>query len=209
MTYAQLLMRLGRRPQALEIALRLRNTRITKPAMEDALGTLLTHLEHPALALPHFESALAADAQNIDYRYNLAMAQRMTGALELAEANLDRVIQKRPDDAEAYHARSDLRKQTTERNHVAELESAQHRLAGHRAVIPISFALAKELEDLSQYQSSFAHLDAACRSYRATLRYDVSEDVAVLDKLRMRHTKAALEPLRGSGAATRTFSSLG
>ncbi len=131
----------------------------------------------------------------MDFRYNLAMAERMTGDLEAAEANLDIVIAARPDDAEAYSARSDLRKQTRERNHVAQLEAVHRRLKGRRAAFAVEFALAKELEDLGEYSSSFSHLHAACQSYRALLRYDVAEDVAVLEKLRTTHTATTMRNL--------------
>ena len=76
-------------------------------------------------------------------RYNLAMAQRMTGDLEAAEKNLDEVIAARPDDAETYNSRSDLRRQTSERNHVRQLETALHRIRDRRSSLAVSFALAK------------------------------------------------------------------
>jgi tetratricopeptide (TPR) repeat protein len=194
--YGQCLLRFGRRQQALAVAVRADGTELTSPWLEDALGTLLTHLEEPLRALPHFERAVADAPSNIDFRYNLAMAQRMAGQLEAAEVNLDKVIIARPDDAEAYHARSDLRRQTPDHNHVSQLDKVLHRLSSHPASLPVAFALAKELEDLREYARSFAHLQDACHRYRASLRYDVADDVAVLDKLRATHTRAVLDELR-------------
>jgi tetratricopeptide (TPR) repeat protein len=194
--YGQCLFRLGRGQEALAVALRAQAAEPGTPALQDALGTLLTHLEEPSRALPHFLLAAEGAPENINFKYNLAMAQRMNGDLEAAEANLDAVIAARPHDGEAYHARSDLRVQTPERNHVAELEQVLRQLAGRRTVLPVAFALAKELEDLGEYSRSFAHLHQACRSYRASLRYDVADDVAVLDKLRMMHDVTAIENIR-------------
>ena len=194
--YGQCLLRLGRRGDALAIALRAEKLSAASPQLQDALGTLLTHLEEPARALPYFQRAVEAAPGNIDFRYNLAMTQRMTGFLDTAEVNLDRVIEARPEDAEAYQTRSDLRTQTPERNHVSQLESALQKLKGGRAALPVAFALAKELEDLREYSRSFAHLHAACRSYRASLRYDVADDVAVLDELRTTHTRTAIQNAR-------------
>lgn len=194
--YGQCLLRFGRRQQALAVALRADGIELTRPWLEDALGTLLTHLEEPLRALPHFERAVADAPGNIDFRYNLAMAQRMAGELEAAEVNLDRVIIARPDDAEAYQARSDLRTQTPDRNHVSELDKVLRRLSNRPASLPVAFALAKELEDLGEHGRSFAHLQHACGRYRASLRYDVADDVAVLDKLRATHTRAVLDELR-------------
>ncbi len=105
----------------------------------------------------------------MDFRYDLAMAQRMGGDLEAAEANLDAVIAARPDDGEAYYARSDLRRQSAASNHVASLEAALARLTRKRASLPVAFALAKELEDLGEYPRSFAVLEQASRALRAAL----------------------------------------
>lgn len=124
------------------------------------------------------------------------LAPRMCGHLERAEANLDQVIAARPLDGEAYHARSDLRRQMPERNHISPLEQVLPRLAGHRAQFPVSFALAKELDDIGEYARSFHHLGKACRSYRASLRYDVASDVAVLDKLTRTHRCDVLKRLQ-------------
>jgi tetratricopeptide (TPR) repeat protein len=193
--YGQCLMRLGRRTEALAIALQAEKLVLDRPPLEDALGTLLTHVEQATRAVPYFQRAVQNAPTNVDFRYNLAMAQRMTGDLEAAEANLDIVIAARPDDAEAYSARSDLRKQTRERNHVVQLLAVHRRLKGRRAAFAVEFALAKELEDLGEYSSSFSHLHAACQSYRALLRYDVAEDVAVLEKLRTTQTAETLGSL--------------
>ena len=194
--FGQTLLRIGQRREALEIALRAEQLAPASPQLEDALGTLLTHLEEPASALPHFRRAVDEAPSNIDFQYNLAMAQRMTGELEAAETSLDTVISARPLDGEAYHTRSDLRKQTAERNHVRQLENAMQQLKGRRASLPVAFALAKELEDLGEYSRSFAHLHAACQALRATLRYDVTGDVKVLDKLRATHTPQAIKRLQ-------------
>jgi tetratricopeptide (TPR) repeat protein len=194
--YGQILLRLGRRKQALDVAERAEGLSIGQPQIRDALGTLFTHLEDPARAIPYFRRAVEDEPTNIDFRYNLAMAQRMVGDFNSAEANLDVVISARPLDGEAYHTRSHLRNQTLERNHVPQLASALRRLTGQRASLPVAFALAKELDDLGEFSQSFAHLHAACRSYRASLRYDVADDIAVLEKLRSKHTRPVLDSLR-------------
>lgn len=146
----------------------------------------------------HFQRAVELAPGNAHFRYNLAMAQRMVGDFEAAETNLDRVIAARPDDGEAYHARSDLRRQSADRNHVESLEAALARLARRRASLPVAFALAKELEDIGEYSRSFAVLTQASQALRAALRYDVADDVAVLDRLRALHTRAALARLRAA-----------
>jgi tetratricopeptide (TPR) repeat protein len=190
------LLRRGRHRDLFHVALQLENMRPSRASDLDALGTLLTHLEEPARALPYFRRAVSAAPDQIDYRYNLAMAQRMMGELQEAETNLDLIIRARPLDGEAHLARSGLRRQTAQCNHIAELSLAVQMLTGQRAWLPAAFALSKELEDLGEYRRSFAQLQAACRAYRASLRYEVTDDVAVLDKLRSTHTRGRLDGVK-------------
>lgn len=53
--------------------------------------------------------------------YNHATALTATGRLSEAEAALDEVIARNPDDADAWYNRATLRRQTPERNHVARI----------------------------------------------------------------------------------------
>jgi tetratricopeptide (TPR) repeat protein len=192
---AQTLLQSGRRQESLAVALQIIGVPAASAELHDALGTLFTHLEEPARALPHFLWAVEAAPDNIGFRYNLAMAQRMAGHLEAAERNLDAVIGALPLDGEAWLLRSDLRRQSPDRNHVADLEKVLSRLKGRRAALPVAFALAKELDDLGEYARSFSCLQAACRSMRSTLRYDVADDIAVLERLRATHTRQAIDVL--------------
>lgn len=194
--YGQKLLRLGRQQDLFLLVQRLEELQPSSAGHLDALGTLLTRLEEPARALPYFMRAVSSAPQYVHYRYNLAMAQRMVGDLEEAERNLDQVIRARPLDGEAQLARSGLRRQTHQSNHLAELDAALRGLAGRRAWLPAAFALAKELEDLGEFRRAFAQLHLACRSYRASLQYAVVDDVAVLDTLRSTHTKVALDRVR-------------
>ena len=186
--YGQILLHLGRQRESFQIARRLDQLPLSSADQLDALGTLFTRLEEPARALPYFERAVSSAPDIVDYRYNLAMAQRMMGDLPTAEDNLNIVIGIRPFDGEAHLARSGLRRQTGNRNHLAELDTALRMLAGKRAWLPAAFARAKELEDLGEYARSFAQLDGACHAYRKSLQYNVADDIAVLDKLRLTHT---------------------
>jgi len=184
--------RLGYRSDALSIVSDVTRYEISRSELLDAIGSLLTHCGKPELAVSFFERAVKGAPADPGFRYNLAMSQRMVGSLVEAESNLDVAIGLRPDDAEAFLARSGLRIQTCEQNHVAELEAAVDRLRGKRASVPLRFALAKELEDLREDRRSFAVLKQACNAVRSSLRYDVTEDVAVLDALRRTHVRSKL-----------------
>ncbi len=199
---AQQFLRLGRRRDAMQVALTVADLPLTRAEHMDAVGTLLTHVGEPARAVPLFDRAVNAVPSDVRYRYNLAMSERMTGDFAGAERNLDIVLAERPEDGEAHYARSGLRRQTPERNHVAELETIVARGMKHTGAVAAEFALAKELEDLEEHSRSFGHLKAACQRQRARLQYDVAEDVRVLDELRQLHTADALQQHARPGFGT-------
>jgi tetratricopeptide (TPR) repeat protein len=177
----------GHRTEALIIARQMEQARIEGPVLLDTVGTLLTHCGDPGSGLRYFAQAVKAAPAKIAFRYNLAMAQRMAGDFEAAETNLDQVLAENPLDGEAQNARSGLRKQSGERNHVVELEWTLRRLDGRPGVVALHFALAKELDDLGEHRRSFACLSKGCRLHRASYRYDVAGDLAVLEALTREH----------------------
>lgn len=190
--YARLLLRLGRRREALAVAEGLERQNPLSAAAQDGLGTLLTFADEPRRALPWFERAAAQDPANPAFLYNLATAQRMVGDLEAAERSLDAVIAARPADFAAYHTRADLRTQTRERNHVAQMLPLLASVAESPGRTPLYFALAKELEDLGEYRRSFEFLRQGCDLVRGRVSYDVGTDVATMVKLIETHTAARL-----------------
>jgi tetratricopeptide (TPR) repeat protein len=191
--HAQRLLAAGARGEALDLANELVRVPLARAEWNDAVGSLLTFCEAPIRALPFHERAVALAPGNALFLYNLAAAQRMSGELAAAEANLDRLIAAVPHDARAYYMRADLRTQTVEHNHIEELAAQleERRWQPHGEIM-LCFALAKELEDVSRYEESFVYLERGCTRQRALMRYDVSEDVATLERIVERHDAAAL-----------------
>jgi tetratricopeptide (TPR) repeat protein len=109
--------------------------------------------------------------------YNAALSRLALGELDAAEALFGRVIALNPSDFDAWLNRSTLRRQTTGANHVAALRALLERLPdGHEGSVPLHHALAKELEDLGEYDASFAHLQAGASARRQRLSYEVADD---------------------------------
>ncbi len=189
----QCLARLGHRREALAAAAAAAALPRPVAALEDGLGTLYSHCDEPHRAMPHYQRAVALQPDSAAYRFNLATAQRMVGELAAAEDSLDRVIDAAPHDHAAYLTRADLRRQTPDRNHVAAIQA---RLAAadldHAGEITLRFALAKELEDLGQYEQSFTALSRGCQLQRAASSYDVDDDIQTMAQLVARHDDAAL-----------------
>ncbi len=191
--YGQCLARLGRRGEALAAGAHAAALPLGTAALLDGLGTLYSHCDEPAQALPYFRRAVAAAPDNTAYLYNQATAQRMVGELAAAEASLDQIIARKPADYAAWYTRADLRTQTAEHNHVGALRSLLGQGVQDRsAQIMLRFALAKELEDLGEYADSFGQLKIGCDLQRAAMNYDVAGDVATIERIIATHEAAAL-----------------
>jgi len=152
------------------------------PTLLDAIGTLLNRANDQRQALVAFDRAVALAPNNPHFLFNRATVQRFLGHLAAAEADYDRVIALAPNDYEAYKNRSDLRTQSLDRNHIAELTAVSARAIPHwKGAVQIQYALAKEYEDIGDYARSFQHLQAGAGTRRRHLRYDVAADVATVD----------------------------
>lgn len=113
---------------------------------------------------------------------NLAASEIALGLLDSAETHLDQAIAREPTDFDAWYNRATLRRQTRDRNHVAQLESA---IAKHapRGDAALGYALSKELEDLGEYARAFDYLERGARARRAQLSYRVEMDLDAIDAI--------------------------
>jgi hypothetical protein len=118
------------------------------------------------------------------YLFNLAATERMMGWLEAAESHADAAIAADRRYCLAHYLRADLRVQTRERNHIAEIE-AVIREAGLPAggEILLRFALAKELEDIEQHGRAFDEVEAACALQRRSIAYDGRGECDHIDRI--------------------------
>ena len=166
------------------------------PKLLDAIGTLCNRAGDQRGALAAFDRAVALAPEDPHFIFNRAAVQRFLGNLAAAEADYDRVIALNPRDYEAYKNRSDLSTQTADSNHIGELEGVAARgVPDWRGEVQIQYALAKEYEDIGDYERSFQHLQLGAGTRRAHLRYDVAADVATVDWI--------IEAFPAGGAVTR------
>ena len=112
--------------------------------------------------------------------YTKASALIAIGRMDEAEALLDELIARTPDDGDAWYHRATLRRQTPERNHVTALRAAIAARSPGSAPVALNFALAKELEDLGEYADSFAALAQGANARRKVLSYHVESDEQVI-----------------------------
>jgi tetratricopeptide (TPR) repeat protein len=140
---------------------------------------------------------------NPDYVYNLATSRIALGRIDEAESLFTSAIKLNPEDYGAWLNRSGLRRQTPESNHIEQLKFVKDHLSDDDdGQVPVCFALAKELEDLEQYDDSFGYLQEGAHHRRLGMQYDVSEDeramaeiakVFTADRLGLSNTRLAVQ----------------
>lgn len=173
-------------------------------ALADAVGSharqahdvaqLYMRLKDPARAVAFYDRAVMLEPGQPAYRYNQSTALIALGRFEQAEAALDDVIAVRPQDWDAWYNRATLRQQTPEHNHVEALEKELARPGLPPAAIPpLNYALAKELEDLGQFDRSFVALARGAAARRSMLAYRVEDDEAIMRDIRATFTRGVID----------------
>jgi tetratricopeptide (TPR) repeat protein len=159
----------------------------------DALGAIFGLLGRHDRAAKLFRRAVTTRPDVPQYLFNLAATERMTGMLEAAEAHCDAAISLDRQYGLAHYLRSDLRTQSVERNHIAEMEALirQGKLSRPGEVM-LHFALAKEHEDLDQHASAFDHVAAGSDLQRGSISYDGQAEIAEIDRIIDTQTRAWL-----------------
>jgi tetratricopeptide (TPR) repeat protein len=163
------------------------------PEALDALGAIFGLLGLHQRALELFRRALAARPGVPQYLFNLAATERITGLLDAAEVHCDAAIALDPHYSLAYYLRSDLRTQSVDRNHIAEMEALLRdgTLAPHGKVM-LRFALGKEYEDLDEHQRAFDHVKAGSDLQRRLISYDNAAEIAEIERIIRTQTRTWL-----------------
>ena len=161
------------------------------PEAQDALGAIFGLLGLHKKAGEFFLRAVTARPDVPQYLFNLAATERMTGALNEAEAHCDAAITLDPRYGLAHYLRSDLRIQTPDRNHIEEMEALirNGRLAQPSEVM-LRFALGKECEDLDLHARAFDHVEAGCDLQHRSMPHDHAAGIAEIDRIIRTHTRS-------------------
>jgi tetratricopeptide (TPR) repeat protein len=164
----------------------------------DAIGSFYNSVGEHQRACDAYSQAIRLDSSRALYWFNRATVRRFLGQLVAAEEDYDRAIALRPDDYEAYGNRSELRRQTRERNHIEAMQRLLVKGTGHwRGEVQLRYALAKEYEDVEDYRQSWLHLERAARVRRQHLQYDVRYDVDTVDWIIEAFPRGPAEPIPG------------
>ncbi|MEO8373709.1 MAG: sulfotransferase [Sphingomonas bacterium] len=160
----------------------------------DTMGCVYARLGDHLAALTHFAEAVELEPRNTGYRYNLAATLNFLGRIDEAEDALETLIALAPHDARAHHLLASLRKQTPSRNHVERLLRTHAESRDGRERLLLGYAVAKELEDVSQPDQALDRLCAANAEHRRSLPYTFARDAAVFEAIEANWPKQAVTP---------------
>lgn len=185
------LLALGRIGEARDQALELAAKDITDDNHIEILVTVLSGCTQPEAAYPLCKRALELDPYNPAAHRRLALTCRMIGRLDEAIEAAEVALRFDAHDYEMIGLRSVLCTATQQNNHVAELEATLE--AGCRTAIGaarVSYAVAKESEELGNYEQSFKYTEAGAKFKRHTINYRLEDDLQTFEKLQDAFTLA-------------------
>ena len=182
LAYSRLMNRELREAEA--VIERLWSSRPTDLTALTHIGLVAANIGRHELAKVALERALQLRPEDPQLQFNLATALRNLGELAGAEALYDSVIRSRPGNWEAYLNRTNLRRQTLDRNHVADLKAAISRVgADWQGAMMLHYALGKEREDLGDHDEAFAAYDSGAKLRRAHMQYSIAIELETLNRI--------------------------
>lgn len=144
-------------------------------------------------ALVCFTRALKIKTDSPSLHYNLGVCLRYLGDIDGAEKSFYRARELKPDNAEIVFLLSGLKRQTSESNHIEYIKSSLKKIqndVSSKAIL--YYSLAKEYEDLEEWEKSFKALNQGAAAQRSNLKYNVRQDLNVLKRTASLQTKEYL-----------------
>ena len=185
---------LGEMDAAFALAEQLKNVKFRDAYHASNCGRALNRLGLHEYAERHFQHAVDLEPENGHHHYNLATVYRFMGRLGKARRSLNRAIRLNPADYESYLLRSSLKTQTPHDNNVVELIAALDNIEGeHPGRIQLCFALAKEFEDLEDYDRAFSYLEQGSAARRATMSYTPERELETMRAIREHYPAEVFE----------------
>jgi tetratricopeptide (TPR) repeat protein len=178
--HARCLALLRREPAARAAVERAETLNSTDALTLDTMGVVWSRLNEHERAVRVFERAVATAPGKPDFHYNLASSLRILGRFDEAEREYEVVVRLAPRFYRAHSALADLHKQTRESNHIERLAALLGGVgADADGELHLRHALAKELEDVGDYDAAFEHLRVGKAKKRRTLDYSIALDEAL------------------------------
>lgn len=152
------------------------------PKYLDMAGTTYSEIGMPDKAWPLYQKACELQPEISLFKANLASCAVIVGEIDMARKAYKELLEKNP-----AHQRNHYQLARVERaknsQHVEEMENVlwETNLSPDRNVF-IHYALGKEYEDLQQWDKAFDNFKRAGDAVVSVANYDVSSDIAIIDK---------------------------
>lgn len=170
----------------------------------NTLGTVFSHTGEHEKALRCFERAarklekhfkltnILSDEWQADLLFNLAASLQFAGRFVDAEAAYEKAIVAQPLMFKAHAALAALGRQTTQKNHIERLAKLRNEVATPRDQLHLGHAIAKEQEDLRNYQDAFDSLTWAKQAQSEKIGYNAKSDADLFTGIRQLFTAELL-----------------
>lgn len=144
----------------------------------DCLGVIYSRLGMHQEALPLFESACDINCSDASYQYNLASCYQFSGQFTSAEQAYEKALTIDPAHYRSHSSLSQLTRQSHQSNHINRLLEQWSKLdeTSVDAYLHLGHALAKEYEDLEEYDLAFQYLTEGKRRKSKTTDYSSEQD---------------------------------
>ena len=174
---------MGQVPVAVEAANRVMAMAPANGVTMDMLGVIFGQAGLHEKAKAAFKAAVERLPEVAAIRFNFASTLAFTGDLDAAEEQLEASLRLAPHHGRAHLFLSKLRRQSAGKNHLDRLRAALADVPDAQGQFYLHLALAKELEDLGQYDQAFEHLTVGKAVAGATRGYSPARDATAFDTL--------------------------
>lgn len=193
-------LRLGKHRESTRYARQALETDIRDDRVLTLLAQILGESEDHQSAKAAYARALRIKPGSAEHLCNYASILRIEGRIEEAIDTLERCIGLDETHCKAHWMLASLQQQTLAGNHISRLTRLRGRTElGDKDRMLITFALAKEYEDIGRYEQAFDCLAEGCRIKRASLRYNINADIRQLRQLEAMFEPAYINRSFGTG----------
>ena len=171
------------------------------PPTLNTLGTVFSHTGEHEKALSCFECATQllqqrsssprslSDEWLADLYFNTAASLQFAGRFVDAEGAYEQAIAAQPNMFKAHAALATVRRQTPENNHLKRLEALRSKVSSPQDKLHLGHAVAKEEEDLGNYQAAFTSLNWAKRAQAEQEGYRAADDARLFARIKTRFSR--------------------
>lgn len=178
---------------------------LTRALDADTFGVALSHVGLHDDALAFFRQALKLTQSNAQYYYNFGVSAKFVGLFDDAEQAFEQALALDKDHHRAHFALSDLKKASAEHNHLTRLQSAFERANTPESQLHLGHALAKEYQDLGEFDSAYHALKQGKAALHSARPFDHPSNDVLFERIQALSTTSTVDPKAGHSSREPIF----